>query len=932
MRSILTFASHITFVAITILSGCTGGQNIKNENKIALCRLVQNPVSKDIDSLIQSNKVPAAIALMQTQGDKISSPDEINYIIYKCNKAVFYHNYFNPCDSLDYINQSLSSSGNQVLYNIFTSLNDYYFNNSLFLDYPIFAESYSSWSLLEDTDPVLFAEILGECGRYYMNEGVQNDSADYYFTKASDIYHTHSLVSLSYFFWIRSLIYLQLPLRNMKKALLYCHYLKTQNEFYHYDNGHLLQTDYLLGMCHYKSGNFDEGKSYFNSGFERVKELNCSFHQQEIYKVYCSTMLYDSPEQISLISIIDSLQIIVNTYGDFCNFNKILSEYIIEKEPGLITKTPELTRKAFYYIVESKPYNALQLYTVTYLNYLANLKTENYNEALDILYSQFASKIPVKILRFNVDSIYNQRLLNKQFYYVTLENYASVFLKKYKKTRDKKLLLSAFNIIQNAELETIRALKTIDDDVIITIFYTARDVYNTGMKISFEMFEVTQNPEYISWYFYFLEKNKSRILHRDLQLLEAEDQKTKEYFQQEKFIKTRIAHFSQFDASNDSLMIYTGRLDSIYRHISTLSNQYFDKFSQEKLLDIICIFDSITENEIYFDFNFIADELYILRIDYRGYQLTRKYPDSVFYRAVSDLIKNQSGENVLSFENYETLALLIYKTLFSENEKDKKIIYSVNALLTGLNPEGLVYMEKQNKSGFGDLHYAIQIHQFERVESLYLKAIQKNNNAPFNSIAAFFHTDQHTLRKPGEKLKELPGTLMEKEFIENYFNNIIIYQGSECTKSNFLKYCKNPGSDIIHLSVHGSGSAVNRNDLFLLFRNSYGQDTLYGYELISLEKMPALIILTACESGKGIYESGEGTYSIARYFMKAGAEKVISSLWNLDDLACALLVKEFYKQLSISYDPGLSLHQAKITIIKKYPGLSHPNYWAALIG
>ncbi|MBK8819420.1 MAG: CHAT domain-containing protein [Saprospiraceae bacterium] len=43
------------------------------------------------------------------------------------------------------------------------------------------------------------------------------------------------------------------------------------------------------------------------------------------------------------------------------------------------------------------------------------------------------------------------------------------------------------------------------------------------------------------------------------------------------------------------------------------------------------------------------------------------------------------------------------------------------------------------------------------------------------------------------------------------------------------------------------------------------------------------VSLSACSSGLGKYISGEGTYSLPRYFMLNGANEVNYNLWYVED-------------------------------------------------
>src|SRR5262249_38992959 len=58
-----------------------------------------------------------------------------------------------------------------------------------------------------------------------------------------------------------------------------------------------------------------------------------------------------------------------------------------------------------------------------------------------------------------------------------------------------------------------------------------------------------------------------------------------------------------------------------------------------------------------------------------------------------------------------------------------------------------------------------------------------------------------------------------------------------------------------------------------------------------------LVRLSACQSGLGKYEYGEGFVGFAQALVLAGSRSVCLSLWKVDDTATALLMQRFYANL-----------------------------------
>ncbi|MDZ4848682.1 MAG: CHAT domain-containing tetratricopeptide repeat protein [Pirellulaceae bacterium] len=201
-----------------------------------------------------------------------------------------------------------------------------------------------------------------------------------------------------------------------------------------------------------------------------------------------------------------------------------------------------------------------------------------------------------------------------------------------------------------------------------------------------------------------------------------------------------------------------------------------------------------------------------------------------------------------------------------------------------------------------------------------------------------------------EQWQPLPATATESAEVTNLFRNrfvnglvelLELQNANEELITTFL-----PKSKYVHLATHGffdpppgansfgvqTWTAQFQSGLIVAPPSSAQSFDQYltAEEISSLNlRSTELVVLSACDSGRGSIQAGQGMVGLQHAFLSAGAKGVISSLWKVDDRATAELMKYFYSHLwRDNMQPAEALRQAQQEL-RSESKYAAPGYWAA---
>ena len=241
--------------------------------------------------------------------------------------------------------------------------------------------------------------------------------------------------------------------------------------------------------------------------------------------------------------------------------------------------------------------------------------------------------------------------------------------------------------------------------------------------------------------------------------------------------------------------------------------------------------------------------------------------------------------------------------------------------------------------------------------------------------------DSLDIRGAKVKIQELPGTRTEVEEIKRSFDNkhrpSILHMGAEATETA-VKVLSGTKPNILHIATHGFYFTENqtmrsreRIPFFGMADNSPslggGQGVvssedkaltrsgllMAGVNVLKDQDLPMeaddgiltaqeisrldlrgldLVVLSACKTGNGDINQGEGVFGLQRGFKKAGAQTLVMSLWEVADDATQILMTSFYNNLLAGLSKRSAFREAQQYLRTCNGGIyDHPQFWAAFV-
>ncbi|OSY88936.1 hypothetical protein WH52_04535 [Tenacibaculum holothuriorum] len=459
-------------------------------------------------------------------------------------------------------------------------------------------------------------------------------------------------------------------------------------------------------------------------------------------------------------------------------------------------------------------------------------------------------------------------------------------------------------------------------------------LYETTLNQLHILHQKTNDKKYLDTAFTVLEKSKST------QLLEAVNLSKAIKFKN--IPEQIIDREQQLLATINSIetAIFTSEsTEEKYQKLNTAKEQYnsfldsvkvtYPKYHKLKYdyttISLETVLNNTKTNEAKVSYFFGKHYIYI-------FSITKKNID--FSRIVnSESLQKELTTFYATVSNYKkkynpTLGFSLYKKLLPLNVRNKTLLTVVPDGFLNYIPFEALSTQNQNNS------YLVQnaATVYENSFTLLNEQEKLTHNNEENTILAIAPEFYKTSSKNVTRADFTPLIFNKREVrnIASVFNTDTIL-GKQASllklKNRFSKY------PILHFATHASANDEFPDFSYLAFTPTKNEANLwYVKDIYNTELKANLVTLSACQTGIGKLEKGEGNISLARAFSYAGVGALVKSLWKVDDKSSSKLMSDFYKELSLGNNKTTALQIAKNNYLKNtVKELSHPFFWAGFV-
>lgn len=512
-----------------------------------------------------------------------------------------------------------------------------------------------------------------------------------------------------------------------------------------------------------------------------------------------------------------------------------------------------------------------------------------------------------------------------------------------------------------------------NEDSKLFLSQNQQSTFYEAINISYKLFAQTKDLKYVKLAFEFSERSKSSNL-----LASIKDVKAKEFggipdslLRKENILKSNIASYQSMlfeenhseKPDSQKINLYSAKIFKYNEEYNRLVDsfeesypQYYSLKYENKVVGIGEIQSKLNARQALMEYYFKEPdsetgkgELYRFLITKDSVGLTKETVDHSFVdniQAFHDFLTNPNylGTKKRDYVNYSVAAYGLYEKLVKPVEKKlsgKSFTIVPHDKLSYIPFDALLSQKPDTtRMNFRDLKYLVREYAINYSYSatlLYNYLNQKRRSSKKLLIFSPEYDSQEQRKDPETAvsyyLYPLPGAKDEVKGISS-FVKAASFVDKDAQENTFKE--KAADFDILHLAMH----TIINDSLPMLSKlvfskpkvNSDDDGCLNAYEIYNMKLEARLAVLSACETGSGKLQKGEGVMSMARGFIYAGCPSVVMTLWQVEDKSGVKIMEDFYRYLSKGKRKDVALRMAKLNHLKNSdPLTAHPHFWLGYV-
>ncbi|MEN6452750.1 MAG: CHAT domain-containing protein [Prolixibacteraceae bacterium] len=513
----------------------------------------------------------------------------------------------------------------------------------------------------------------------------------------------------------------------------------------------------------------------------------------------------------------------------------------------------------------------------------------------------------------------------------------------------------------------------VSEDSRLILSESEGSVFSEAVNICYKLYRQTDDVTYAYQAFQFAERGKSASF-----LAAVTDSRAKKIgnipdslVTREQVLKLNVSNYKEMlfeekqEEQPDSarIALYTAKLFQYSEKYSQLVNYLEDNFPdyytfkyKTDVIDVATIRkkldgrealveylldnpDKMTENGKLFRFVITSDD----------FIFTRTAIGPGFIKAVGDVHRFLTNPSYLytglaEFQEYAGSAFRLQRHLLGDvtnRLEGKRLIVIPDDQLAYIPFDALLSsMPDTSAMNFRDLPYLVKDYPISYTYSATLLysyfSKRKEADKRLLAFAPSYVNDDRDVSQIAKKrggLLPLPFVSREVEYV-NHFIPGDVFSGSLAGEERFKEMAGD--YDILHLAMHTilndslpmySGLAFSKP-----LTGSAEDGWLNTSEIYTMNLKARMAVLSACNTGTGRLQKGEGVMSLARGFLYAGCPSIIMSLWEVDDESGSLIMRDFYRLIAHGKNKDEALQLAKLLHIEHADPLkAHPHYWLGFV-